>query len=188
MTLRLLGVVRAGHPRALRLVSWEDLAMVVGDADGDLDPASHLVTVSELVRHGPVLPVRFGTVAADEDAVRTEVLAPSAEVFRADLDRLDGLAEVHVGLRFGGGPAWRPARSNGLLRAVSDRAREAVRLPPGEHADERWAFLIGMGELPVVRETVAALDGDPDVRAEYVGPLPAYSFLDRRDAGSRWGF
>lgn len=159
--------------------------MVVGDADGDLDPAAHLGTVSALVEHGPVLPVRFGTIAADEDAVRADVLAPSAARFRADLDRFDGLAEVHVCLRFSGDQAWRPARSNGLPAAVSDRARDVVRLPEGEHADERWALLIGMGDLRGIRESVAALDG---VHAECVGPLPVYSFLDRRAAGSRWSF
>ncbi len=170
------------------MVSWEDLGMVVGDAADAVDPAAHLVAVSTLIQYGPVLPVRFGTVAADEDAVRTEILAPSAAAFRADLDRLDGLAEVHVCLRFSGGRAWRPARSNGLLSAVSARARDVVGLPPGEHADERWAFLITLGDLVVVRETVAALHGDPDVRAEHVGPLPAYSFLERRAASSRWGW
>ena len=190
MTLRLYGVVRARHPRVPRRVCWEDLAMVVEDdaGGGDADPAAHLSTISALVEHGPVLPVRFGTVADDEHAVRTDVLAPSAERFRADLDRLDGLAEVHVCLRFTGDPAWRPAGSNGLLAPVSDLARDVVRLTPGEHADERWALLVGLGDLPVFRATVAAVDADPDVHAECVGPLPAYSFLDRRDAGSRWGF
>lgn len=185
MRLRLFGIVRAGHPRAPQQVAWEDLAMVVGDADRDVDPAAHLVAVSALVEHGPVLPVRFGTIAADEDAVRTEILAPSAERFRADLDRLDGLAEVHIGLRCGGDQAWRPARGPGLPAAVSELARDLVRLPPGEHADERWALLIEVGDLPGVRKSVAALDG---LHAECVGPLPAYSFLDRRAAGSRWGF
>lgn len=190
MTLQLYGVVRARHPRVPRRVGWEDLAMVVGDVPDEPDPAAHLVAVSALVEHGPVLPVRFGTMAADEETVRTEILAPAAERFRADLDRLDGLAEVHVCLRFTEpDPAWRPARSSDLLAAIAARARDSVSLPSGEHADERWAFLVGMGDLNVVRAAVAELGADPGVRAEYVGPLPAYSFLDRRPrTGSRWGW
>ncbi|SFW60451.1 GvpL/GvpF family gas vesicle protein [Amycolatopsis australiensis] len=184
MTLQLYGIVRAGHPRAPRTVCWEDLAMVVGEPEPD--PAAHLAIVSALVEGGPVLPVRFGAVAADEDAVRTRVLAPDAGRFRADLDRLDGLAEVHVCLRFSGpGSAWRAARSDGLLAEVAQRARDSVSLPAGESADERWAFLVGLGDLLVIRDAVAGLGRAGGVQADWLGPLPAYSFLDRRTC-SRW--
>jgi hypothetical protein len=61
-----------------------------------------------------------------------------------------------------------------------------VSLPAGESADERWAFLVGLGDLLVVRDAVAALCGG-GVQAESVGPLPAYSFLDRRTC-SRWSW
>ncbi|RSM39499.1 gas vesicle protein GvpFL [Amycolatopsis balhimycina DSM 5908] len=188
MTLQLYGVVRAGHPRAPRTVCWEDLAMVVGEAPAQPDPAVHLAVVSALVEGGPVLPVRFGTVAEDEDAVRADVLAPAAGTYRADLDRLDGLAEVHVCLRFTEpGSAWRATRSDVLLSEVAERARDSVSLPAGESADERWAFLVGLGDLLVVRDAVTGLDGGGEVRAEWVGPLPAYSFLDRRTC-SRWSW
>jgi len=190
VTLQLYGVVRADHPRAPRVVCWEDLAMVVGEAPAEPDPARHLSVVSALVEGGPVLPVRFGTVAESEDLVRTEVLAPAAGRYRADLERLDGLAEVHVCLRFTGpGSAWRAARSDVLLAEVAERAYDSVSLPAGEHADERWAFLVGMGDLLVVRDTVAGVGHDGDVHADWVGPLPAYSFLDRRSGiCSRWGW
>ncbi|MEU8631762.1 GvpL/GvpF family gas vesicle protein [Amycolatopsis sp. NPDC048633] len=185
MTLQLYGVVRAGHPRTPRTVCWEDLAMVVGEPEPD--PAVHLAVVSALVEGGPVLPVRFGTVADDEDAVRDEVLAPAADEYRADLDRLDGLAEVHVCLRFTEpGSAWRSARSDGLLMEVAERARDSVALPAGDSADERWAFLVGMGDLLVVRDAVAGL-AHGGVEADWLGPLPAYSFLERRTC-SRWSW
>jgi gas vesicle protein GvpL/GvpF len=188
VTLQLYGVVRADHPRAPRVVCWEDLAMVVGEAPAEPDPAAHLAVVSALVEGGPVLPVRFGTVAEDEDLVRTEVLAPTADRYRADLDRLDGLAEVHVCLRFTEpGSAWRATRSEGLLTEVADRAHDSVSLPAGESADERWAFLIGLGDLLVVRDAVAGLGRGEGVQADWIGPLPAYSFLERR-ARSRWSW
>lgn len=188
MTLQLYGVVRADHPRAPRVVCWEDLAMVVDDAPAEPDPAAHLAVVSALVEGGPVLPVRFGTVAENEDLVRTEVLAPTADRYRADLDRLDGLAEVHVCLRFTEpGSAWRAARSTGLLTEVADRAHDSVSLPAGESADERWAFLVGLGDLLVVRDAVAGLARGGGVQADWIGPLPAYSFLERRTC-SRWSW
>ncbi|MEU4252107.1 GvpL/GvpF family gas vesicle protein [Amycolatopsis sp. NPDC026612] len=188
MTLQLYGVVRAGHPRVPRTVCWEDLAMVVGEAPADPDPAAHLAVVSALVEGGPVLPVRFGTVAEDEDAVRTEVLAPAADTYRTDLDRLDGLAEVHVCLRFTGpGSPWRAARSDVLLAEVADRAHDSVALPAGESADERWAFLVGLGDLLIVRDAVAGLGRSGGVQADWLGPLPAYSFLDRRTC-FRWSW
>ncbi len=188
MTLQVYGVVRAGHPRAPRLVCWEDLAVVVGDVPAEPDPAGHLAVLSTLVTDGPVLPVRFGTVAEDEEAIRTQVLAPSADAYRAELARLDGLTEVHVCLRFGtGGQAWRAARPDQLLADVVRRARDSTALPAGEHADERWAFLLGLADLAVVRDIVAGLGDGSDVRAECIGPLPAYSFLERRTA-SRWGW
>jgi hypothetical protein len=184
VTLQLYGVVRARHPRVPRTVCWEDLAMVVGEPEPD--PAAHLAVVSALLEGGPVLPVRFGTVAEDEDVVRTGVLAPAAGTYRADLDRLDGLAEVHVCLRFTEpGSAGRAARSDVLLAQVAERARDSVSLPAGESADERWAFLVGLGDLLVVRDAVAGLGGGGGVQADWLGPLPAYSFLDRRTCSRR---
>lgn len=144
--------------------------MVVGEAPADpADPAAHLAVVSSLVEGGPVLPAPFDAVAEDEEAVRREVLAPAADEYRADLARLDGLAEVHVCLRFGD-----PGSAIGLLAEVAERARDSVSLPAGEHADERWAFLVGLGDLLVVREAVAGHG------AAWLGPLPAYSFVGRR--------
>lgn len=105
-----------------QVVVWEDLAVVVSPLpDGRVldqqDGVRHLEILSELVQDGPVLPMRFGTVAAEEGLVRTEVLAPAAARLRADLDRLEGLVEVHVYLRFDESTA---------LRAVYD-----------EHPDQR---------------------------------------------------
>jgi hypothetical protein len=119
--LQLHGGVRAAHPlgrtgASPHLVAWEDLAVVVSPLPddrvlGQQDGVRHLEILSALVQDGPVLPLRFGTVAAEEKKVRTEVLAPAAARLRADLDRLEGLVEVHVYLRFD---------ENTALRAVYD--------------------------------------------------------------------
>ena len=96
------GVVRAGHPSGVRVVTWQDLAVVVSDwrAPTRQDALAHLAMLSELVLAGPVVPLRFGTTATDEDAVRADVLAASADRLRGHLDRLDGVVELHAYLRF----------------------------------------------------------------------------------------
>jgi hypothetical protein len=110
VTLKLHGIVRAGHPCPAgpampRLVTWEDLAVIVsehpvGRALTQQDAMANLNLLSAAVRSGPVLPLRFGTTAENDDAARTEVLAHAAPDLRAQLDRLDGLAEIHVYLSF----------------------------------------------------------------------------------------
>jgi hypothetical protein len=231
--LYLHGVVRATHPMpegseaggpatamaAIRLVGWEDLAAVVSEpsSDGRLtdgDAESYLGMLCALVRGGPVVPLRFGTVAATEQAVRTDVLAPSAAELRRYLERLDGLAECHVYLRFDEAAAlravfdetpharnndvrgadlheriragemiaghittWRRAMSKKLLQPLSARAIEAVALPEREPTEERWAFLIPLSEVETARGAVREIAARAAVLADFVGPLPAYSFL-----------
>lgn len=102
MSLLVHCVVRADHPPAARMVIWQDLAAVVSESrtPTQQDALAHLRMLSELVVAGPVLPLKYGTTATDEEAVRAEVLASSAPRLRAHLDRLDGLVEVHVYLTF----------------------------------------------------------------------------------------
>src|SRR5262245_35034387 len=64
------------------------------------DAAAHLALLSGLVAEGPVVPMRYGVTATGETAVRADVLAATAPRLRADLDRLDGLVELHAYLRF----------------------------------------------------------------------------------------
>lgn len=239
MTLRLFAVVRAGHPLPpgdARLVSRADLAVVAAThpPPGPLtedDAASHLGLVSQLVRRGPVLPLRFGTIAPDEPAIRDGVLGPDAPRLRAHLNRLDGFAEVHIHLRFDesaalraihytGAPApaaaldlrhtiafgrtiaerlttWRRERARILLAPVSALAHSSAPLPERADIEERQAFLIPLDRLDHIRAAVATITLEPDVHAECVGPLPAYSFLEAHtepswetpsQPASRWGW
>ncbi|MFI5588409.1 GvpL/GvpF family gas vesicle protein [Amycolatopsis sp. NPDC051758] len=146
MRLNLHGVVRAGHPLpgparsdAARLVVWEDLALAVSPrpADRDVTPhdaTQHLLTLSALVRQGPVVPLRWGTVAEDDESARTEVIRPLAHHLRAELDRLEEFVEAHVYLRFdeetalqavADDPArWRSRGGRGLTDRI--KAGEAI--------------------------------------------------------------
>jgi hypothetical protein len=110
--LYLYGVVRAGHPPVdlkgvgrppvdVRLVTSGPLAAAVSDVDDDFaveeaDARAHVHVLIDLLPGGPVLPLRLGTLAPDDAAVRAEVL----DVARAELvdriDALDGKVELHV--------------------------------------------------------------------------------------------
>lgn len=154
----------------------EGLAVVVADVRGDA--VSHLDVLCELVRTGPLLPLRFGTVAPDDDAVRAEVLRAG---LASQLDRLDGLVEVRVQLEFDERPR---ARGTALLAEVGiDR----VELEPTEDGTQNWAVLVAFDELSTLEGAIGGLAG---VTAHLLGPLPAYSFLDepQPEPLSRWGF
>lgn len=113
MTAALLvcGVVRAEHPGPggtpapddaiadVRLVHAGALAAAVRDLPDDApseDDASRYVdALIALLSGGPVLPLRFATLAPDEDAVR-ELLDGAADELAHRLDALDGLVEVRL--------------------------------------------------------------------------------------------
>jgi hypothetical protein len=130
--LNLHGVAWAGHPpphegTPLRLVTWQDLAVIVselpsGHVLNEQDALAHLDMLCALVRDGPVVPFRFGTTAADASDIRTEVLAPGAARLRGQLDRLDGLVEVHVYLRF---------EEDAALRTVFEESADRRRFVAG---------------------------------------------------------
>jgi hypothetical protein len=120
--LHLHGVVRAAHPlpprSPFRLVGLDDVAVAVSEAPDDAafteqQAAAHLGALGALVVTGPVLPLRVGTTAPDDEAARTAVAALGLPVLRGHLDRLEGLAEVHVHVEF---------EEEAALRAVFDEA------------------------------------------------------------------
>jgi hypothetical protein len=107
------GVVRCAHqvaedlygvgrpPVAVRLVSSGPLAAIVSDVEEgfvveETDARAHVHVLIGLLGGGPVIPLRLGTVAPDDDAVRTEVLDAARDELADALDGLDGLVELHV--------------------------------------------------------------------------------------------
>ncbi len=106
------GLVRAGHPpphvagignppAAVRIVDSGPVAAAVSEIPDDLvigedEARAHLRVLVDLLGGGPVVPVRLGTMADDEDAVRRDVVDAVAAEVGPLLDRLDGLVEVHV--------------------------------------------------------------------------------------------
>ncbi|HEX6501193.1 MAG TPA: GvpL/GvpF family gas vesicle protein [Micromonosporaceae bacterium] len=111
--LHVYAIVRAGHaapehlvgvgdpPGEVRLVASGPIAAVVSEVADDFEPEDedavrHFDVLTALVRTGPVLPVRFGTVAPEDAAIRDELLDPVVDDAVASLDELDGLVEVRL--------------------------------------------------------------------------------------------
>jgi hypothetical protein len=94
----LVGVGAQAPP--LRSIHQDGLVAVVSDAPENLrakrrDLETHERVLEALCGAGTVLPMRFGMVAADDDAVRRE-LTSGAQRYTELLARLDGHVEVNV--------------------------------------------------------------------------------------------
>jgi hypothetical protein len=84
----------------VRVLTAGDLAAVVSDAPEDLRPKrrdllAHQNVLAEAGAGGCVLPMRFGSVAADDDAV-VQVLTERADHYAERLRELDGKVEYNV--------------------------------------------------------------------------------------------
>jgi hypothetical protein len=80
----------------------DDLAAIVSDVpDGELEAGREALTVHARVLEralegGVVLPMRFGVVLPDDEAVREELLERFRPELSRQLDELDGKVELHV--------------------------------------------------------------------------------------------
>jgi hypothetical protein len=112
MTLLLYGVVRQDHPlpkdkalAGVSMVTAENLAVLVKELEDDVevsdtDAVPYIDALARVVRDGPVVPIRFGTVAPDGDAVVSEILAPAADSLVQTLERIEDLVELRLDFSF----------------------------------------------------------------------------------------
>ncbi|MFE5220463.1 MULTISPECIES: GvpL/GvpF family gas vesicle protein [unclassified Streptomyces] len=107
------GIIRSFHPplrqdlegigdppRPVRVMGRGELAAIVSDAPEELRPKrrdllAHQRVLDEAAAEGVVLPMRFGSVSADDDIVAA-VLAELAEHFLERLQALEGSAEYNI--------------------------------------------------------------------------------------------
>ena len=94
------------HPGLLRDVRFDGLAALISEVDssGRLGSPDDLRTHREILdataAEVPVLPLRFGTILASEDAVAEDLLAAHHDEFTAALDQLEGRTEFQVKGRY----------------------------------------------------------------------------------------
>ncbi|WP_129842576.1 GvpL/GvpF family gas vesicle protein [Streptomyces sp. RFCAC02] len=130
-------------PRPVRVLREGDAAAVVSDCPEGLRPKrrdlfAHQRVLTAVSTAGAVLPLRFGSVSADDDAVRAE-LAANADLHRQQLETVAGRVEYNVkGVH----------REDVLLRAIVTgdeeigRLNAATRGEGGRHEDR-----VRLGEL-----------------------------------------
>jgi hypothetical protein len=151
-----------GQPRP---VTEGDLAAWVSPAPVPLrakrrDLLAHQGVLDALGARGPVVPMRFGVVAAGEEAVR-EDLRRGAERYRAALERVRGRVEVNVKgtVSEAGLPAL--LRADARLRGL----RAQARAHPGYEAEVRLGRAVAEGLTGRARETAAAVHAALDALA-----------------------
>lgn len=114
-------------PGEVRLLRHQDLAALVSDVD--VDQKEQLGRPEDLMAHEelldscsadvPVLPLRFGSIVTDDDAVTRELLAEHYDEFKDALEELEGRAEYVIRGRYA---------ENAILREVLAENDEATRL------------------------------------------------------------
>lgn len=170
---------------ALRQVMFHDLAAVVGGVmpgwrPGREDLVRYSSIVDGLAQHGPVVPVQFGSLLADEQEVVDRVLAPEAERLSALLEELAGKVQVQIRARYveeavlaevvAADPEVRDLRER--TKDLPDEVGHADRIRLGElaaHAVAERAAEDADTVLDVVR---------PHVTAEIIRPVGGLDVLD----------
>nr|WP_296071693.1 GvpL/GvpF family gas vesicle protein [uncultured Actinoplanes sp.] len=184
MALVVYGVARSGHPvppgvtgigeppGEVRLVGTGPVAAVVSSVPDDLvlrdqDAVTYLEALTALLPGGPVLPVRFATLVADEDEARRELLDTAVDDLVELLGEMDGLVEIR--LETAVNEEVEIAR---LLDATPDLRRLAQRMtgPDAEPADR-----IRLGEEISLRLAERRDELGDDIRAQLENVTVAYA-------------
>ncbi|MFD8804527.1 GvpL/GvpF family gas vesicle protein [Streptomyces sp. NPDC059597] len=149
--LRLDGLRGVGeNPSGLRAVTAGELSAVVSDAPDNLRPkrrdiGAHQEVQERLMADGTILPLRFGLVAEDDDAVRA-ALEERADEYTERLRALEGCAEYHLKAR---------QDEDSLLRQILEESSAARELNDAIRAGTADAGApVRLGEM-VAREVQA---------------------------------
>ncbi|WP_306316362.1 MULTISPECIES: GvpL/GvpF family gas vesicle protein [unclassified Streptomyces] len=191
------GMGGIGEPaREVRVVKEGSLAALVSESPDDLRPKrrdllAHQSVLSEAGAGGPVLPMRFGSLAPDERSVAA-VLAERADHYRERLRALDGKVEYNVKAQHDEEAVLHQVMvDNEEIRTLTEANRRAG---GGSYEDR-----LRLGELVVAavqaREHADALELERRLAAaaaavsagpESTGWLANVSFLVDRDAAEHF--
>jgi hypothetical protein len=201
------GITAASHPALpeglggvgdpalpVRVLQEGELAAIVSDAPEGLRPKrrdllAHQNVLSEAGAGGCILPMRFGSVAPDDDTV-TGVLADRSEHYKERLRTLEGKVEYNVKATHDEEAVLHRVMSdNPEIRAVTEANRKAG----GGSYDDR----LRLGEMVVaavkareaedageVQRTLEPVADAISVGPESSGWLANVSFLVERDAAA----
>ncbi|MFI5673889.1 GvpL/GvpF family gas vesicle protein [Streptomyces cellulosae] len=183
-------------PCPVRILKAGELAAVVSDAPEGLRPKrrdllAHQSVLSEAGANGCVLPMRFGSVAPDDDTV-TGVLAERADHYLERLRTLDGKVEYNIKATHDEEAVLHRVMSeNPEIRAMTEANRQAG----GGTYDDR----LKLGEMvvaavkareaedaSVVRQALESVGDAVSVGPESTGWITNVSFLVERDKAAEF--
>jgi hypothetical protein len=183
-------------PRPVRILEAGELAAVVSDAPEGLRPKrkdllAHQTVLAEAGAAGVVLPMRFGSVAPDDDTV-TGVLTERADHYKERLRALEGKVEYNIkATHQEEAVLHRVMSENPEIRAMTEANRKAG----GGSYDDR----LRLGEMVVaavkaretedadeVRSALEPVAADVSEGPESTGWLVNVSFLVDRDSADRF--
>ena len=175
------GIVRSGHPgvdgrpgvglppRPVRALPVSGLAAVVSDAPEGLrarrrDLMAHQDLLLALAAHGPVLPMRFGMVAPDEDSLVSRLEPPEDHL--AALERLADRAEMNLKAMPAEDALEDLVRQDARVR----RLRQAALRVPGYEADVRLGEAVAAGLDRRAREAARLVAAELSALADGTTP------------------
>lgn len=133
-------------PAPVTTVTYERIAALVSEIPRDKplgrpeDLTAHAGLLDAAAAEVPVLPLRFGAVVSDEDAVVEELLKANEDDFAAALDELEGKAEYVIKARY---------VEEAVLREILDENEELAQLREqvrGKSEDATRDQRIALGE------------------------------------------
>lgn len=174
-------------PRPLKTVTHDGVAALVSEIAPDSplgssdDLRAHAAVLDSTATVAPVLPLRFGAVLTDTDAVVSELLEPYRDEFHEALEQLEGMLEFVVKGKYVEASILREILSDDPEAA---RLRDAVRdRPENSTRDERLA----LGEL-ISRALTGKREQDTERLVHALEPVAAAVSAreptDDEDAGS----
>jgi Gas vesicle synthesis protein GvpL/GvpF/Lsr2 len=160
VTADILGV--GEHPGLLRVVRFGGLAALVSEVEvsGRLGSADDVRIYREILDatavEVPVLPLRFGTVLASEDAAAEELLAARHDEFATALEQLEGRAQFQVKGRY---------VKAAVLGEVVSQDKKAARLREASHGQDPDAARKARLELGQLLTKAVTARREQDTRA-----------------------
>jgi hypothetical protein len=158
----------------------------------------HEQVVRAIMQGGPVLPMRFGTLMPDDEALRA-VLVARREEFARSLERVRGRVELGLRAQWKETPAKPPADSGHAFmhaklechtaaRALAERLHDPLAATAADArctlvADDATAlaaaYLVDRGRAAAIRRRAEALGAAcPEADVLVTGPWPPYSFSE----------
>jgi hypothetical protein len=154
----------------VRVLGDRDVGAAVADVTLERPPGrrrdllAHTKVLEALADEGPVVPVRFGSILADDDAVLSELLAPQVDRFLDVLRSLEGKRQLNLRAIYNESAVLQEiVTENPQIAALRARTRDqdpAVAQPD----------LVRLGEL-VARAVEQKRAADTDLVLEQVRPL-----------------